>query len=111
MHQSLQYSMRINLSVVLCMNGDFWESLSEQEEIIQISPSLYFFFFFLNIILFIYLILFLAVLSLHCFVWAFSTCVEWELLSIGVSGLLIVVASHCSAGSRHSGSVVPACMP
>ena len=75
------------------------------------QSSLYFFFFFLNIILFIYLILFLAVLSLHCFVWAFSTCVEWELLSIGVSGLLIVVASHCSAGSRHSGSVVPACTP
>ena len=81
--------MRINLSVVLCMNGDFWESPVEQDEIIQISPSLY-------IILFIYLILFFAVLSLHCFVRAFSTCtlsLEWELLFIGVSGLLIVVVS------------------
>lgn len=54
--------------------------------LLYISSSFY-------IILFIYLILFFAVLSLHCFVRAFSSCDEWELLFIGVSGLLIVVVS------------------
>ena len=43
---------------------------------------------------FIYLLLhlFLAVLSLHCCTWAFSSCGKWELLFISVHGLLIVVA-------------------
>ena len=36
---------------------------------------------------------FLAVLGLRCYVWAFSSCGEWGLLSVAVSGLLIVVAS------------------
>ena len=41
--------------------------------------------------LFIYL--FLAVLSLHCCTWAFSSCNEWGLLFIVLHGLLIMVAS------------------
>ena len=47
------------------------------------------FIYFLN---FIYL-LFLAALGLHCCVWAFSSCGEWELLFVAVHGLLIAVAS------------------
>ena len=37
--------------------------------------------------------LFLAVLGLHCCVWAFSSCGEWGLLFIAVCELLIAVAS------------------
>ena len=37
--------------------------------------------------------LFLALLGLCCYVWAFSSCGEWGLLSIVVHGLLIAVAS------------------
>ena len=48
-----------------------------------------FFFFFFN---FIYL-LFLAVLGLHCFAWAFSSYGEQGLLFVAVQGLLIAVAS------------------
>ena len=52
----------------------------------------FYFLFFIN--LFIYLcILFLAVLGLHCCVWAFSSCGEQGLLFVAVHGLLIVVAS------------------
>ena len=36
---------------------------------------------------------FLAVLGLHCFTWAFSSCSEQGLLFIVVCGLLIAVAS------------------
>ena len=36
---------------------------------------------------------FLAVLDLHCCVWAFSSCGEWGLLFVAVLGLLIAVAS------------------
>ena len=46
--------------------------------------------FFLN--LFNYLFLFLAVLGLHCCVWAFSSCGEQGLLFVAVCGLLLVVA-------------------
>ena len=49
----------------------------------------------LNKILFIYL--FLAVLGLHCFERAFSSCGEPQLLFIAVHGLLIVVASLIAA--------------
>ena len=45
----------------------------------------------LFVCLFIYL--FLAVLGLHCCVWAFSSCGKWRLLFVAVHGLLIVVAS------------------
>ena len=48
-------------------------------------------FFFLLINLFIYL--FLAVLGLRCCTWAFSSCVERELLFVEVHGLLVAVAS------------------
>ena len=37
--------------------------------------------------------LFFATQSLHCFVWAFFTCGEWELLFIVVLGLFIAVVS------------------
>ena len=51
--------------------------------------------FFKNINLFIYLFtyLFLAVLSLRCCAWVFSSCGEWGLLFILVHGLLIAMAS------------------
>ena len=42
--------------------------------------------------------LFLAVLGLHCCVWAFSSCGEWELLFVAVRGLLIAVASLVEHG-------------
>ena len=45
------------------------------------------FFFFFN------LFLFLAALGLHCCVRAFSSCGERGLLSVGVRGLFIAVAS------------------
>ena len=48
-------------------------------------------FFFNKFILFIYL--FMAVLGLHCCVWAFSSCSEQGLLFFAVCGLLIAVAS------------------
>ena len=51
---------------------------------------LFLFFSFFN--KFIYL-LFLAALGLRCCVRSFSSCSEWELLSIAVHRLLIVVAS------------------
>ena len=38
-------------------------------------------------------ILFLAVLSLRCYLWAFSSCGEWGLLFAAVRQLLSVVAS------------------
>ena len=38
-------------------------------------------------------IYFLAVVSLHCCVWAFSSCGEWGLLFFVVRRLLIVVTS------------------
>ena len=44
--------------------------------------------FFLN-----FTYLFLAMLHLHCFVWAFSSCGNQGLLFLAVHGLLIVVAS------------------
>ena len=60
---------------------------------------------------FIYFIyLFLAVLGLRCWAWAFSTCGERGLLSVAMHGLLIAVASRCGAqalGTR--ASVVVAC--
>ena len=40
-----------------------------------------------------FIYLFLAVLGLHCCVGLFSSCREWELLSVAVCGLLIAVAS------------------
>ena len=43
--------------------------------------------------------LFLAVLDLHCFVRAFSSCVEWGLLFIVQHGLLLLQ----STGSKHGG--------
>ena len=43
------------------------------------------------IILFIYL--FLAALGLHCCARAFSSCGEWGLLFVAMSGLLLAVAS------------------
>ena len=46
-----------------------------------------------NIFLNKFIHLFLAALGLHCCVWAFSSCGEWGLLFISVSGLLIAVAS------------------
>ena len=49
------------------------------------------FFFFFNINLFIYL--FLDVLGLRCFMWAFSSCDKQGLLFIAVHGLLIAVVS------------------
>ena len=39
----------------------------------------------------------MAVLSLRCCTWAFSSCGEWGLLFIAVRGLLIAVASRCGA--------------
>ena len=46
----------------------------------------------------IYLLnLFLAVLGLRCYAWAFSSYGEWGLLFVAVRGLLIVVASRCGA--------------
>ena len=47
---------------------------------------------FLKIIFFI-IYLFLAVLGLHCYIWAFSSCGEWGLHFVVVCGLLTVVAS------------------
>ena len=47
--------------------------------------------FFINV--FISFILFLAVLGLHCCMWAFSSCGEQGLLFTVVHGLLIAVAS------------------
>ena len=38
-------------------------------------------------------IYFLAMLGLHCCMWAFSSCGEWGLLFVAVHGLLIAVAS------------------
>ena len=37
--------------------------------------------------------LFVAVLCLHCYTWAFSNCGEWGLLFVDVCGLLIAAAS------------------
>ena len=51
------------------------------------SQSFFFFFFYK----FIYL--FMAVLGLHCFTRAFSSCGEWGLPFVAVHGLLIAVAS------------------
>ena len=42
---------------------------------------------------FIYFILFLAALGLHCCMRAFSSCGEWGLLFVAMRGLLIAVAS------------------
>ena len=98
MYQSLQCSMRINLSVVLCMNGDFWESPVEQEEIIQISPSLYFFFFFLyNFIHLFNFIFCCAESSLLCagFLYLHS------LSRVGVTLHWGEWASHCSGFPSH----------
>ena len=43
--------------------------------------------------IYLFYLLFLAVLGLRCCVWAFSSCGERELLFFAVRGLLIVVAS------------------
>ena len=76
--------------------------------------NLFFSFFKKNI----YIYLFLAVLGLHCCMWAFSTCSDWGLLFIAVYGLLIVVAflvaEHTLQVRKlqqlwHTGSVVVAC--
>ena len=48
---------------------------------------------FLFIYLFIFICLFLAALGLLCCARAFSSCGEWGLLFVAVSGLLIAVAS------------------
>jgi len=45
--------------------------------------------YFLNFCLFVYLLL--AVLGLHCYMWAFSGCGVWGLLSGCGDGLLIAV--------------------
>ena len=64
--------------------------------VIKILKLLYFFLFY-----FIYL---LAALGLCCFVWAFSSCREQELLLHWVGGLLIGFFSCCGGmGSRHVG--------
>ena len=46
-----------------------------------------------NILVFFKIIFFLAVLCLHCCMWAFSSCGKWGLLFIAVRGLLVAVAS------------------
>ena len=55
---------------------------------------------------FLFLFLFLAVLGLHCYMRAFSSCDKWGLLFIAVHGLLIEMASLCygawSLGTRAS---------
>ena len=49
--------------------------------------------------------LFMAVLGLHCFVWAFSGCGQWGLFFIVVLGLsLWLLLLLQSTGSRHTGS-------
>ena len=45
----------------------------------------------LNLFIYLFIYLFLVVLSLHCCVWAFSSCSEPGLLFIEVHRLLIVV--------------------
>ena len=56
------------------------------------------------------LIIYLAVLGLHCFVWASSGCGERELLSTWVLGLLIAGAPLMAEdGLWSTGSVVAAC--
>ena len=42
---------------------------------------------------FLFIYLFLAVLGLHCCIWASPSCDDWGLLFVAVHGLLIVVAS------------------
>ena len=44
-------------------------------------------------LIFFLIYLFLAVLGLHCYVWAFSSCGEQGLLFVAMRGLLIAVAS------------------
>ena len=44
----------------------------------------------------------LAVLSLHCCIWAFSSCSEWGLLFIAVLRFLIAVASLVAAQGLQS---------
>ena len=55
------------------------------------SGFAYGFYFLIFIIEFIYL--FLAMLGLHCCMWAFSSCSGWGLLFTAVHRLLIAVAS------------------
>ena len=74
--------------MILCASSTEPNSPGE----VELGPCISFFFF---LILFIYLFiyLFMAVLGLHCCVWAFSGCSEWGLLFVVVRGLLIAVAS------------------
>ena len=46
---------------------------------------------------------FLAILGLCCFVWAFSNCSKWGLLSVEVHGFLVAVASLVEHGVRFVG--------
>ena len=52
--------------------------------------GVFLFLFFINLF---YLFLFVAALCLRCCARAFSSCGEWGLLFVAVSGLLIVVPS------------------
>ena len=55
---------------------------------------IFYFYFFSDFLIFLKnTYLFLAVLGLHCFAWAFSSFKEWGLLFIVVCKLLIVVPS------------------
>ena len=48
---------------------------------------------FFKIFIYLFIIIFLAVLGLRCCVWAFSSCSEWGLLFVVGCGPLIAVAS------------------
>ena len=51
------------------------------------------FVFLINVCTYVCIYLLMAVLGLHCCVWAFSSCGERGLLFVAVCGLLILVAS------------------
>ena len=76
-----------------------WEMLYYKFE--SVCSNIYI--YFINLFIYLFYFLALAVLGFRCCVQAFSSCGEPGLLFVAVHGLLIVVASLVATmGSRHA---------
>ena len=74
--------------------GKMGRALDGESEALDSDCSCASLFFFFNKFLYLSIYLFMAVLGLHCCVWAFSSFSEQGLLFAAVRGLLIFVASR-----------------
>ena len=92
----LLIDMQLGKSMYVYKRTDLRFSVINRMNTLKGKSVLICLFFFFN---FIYFILFLAALGLHCCAWAFSSCGEQGLLFVAVHRLLIAVGGFSCCGA------------